>query len=130
MDQLKKELELNTKDELLKKIEKEQKKIELLGKLITEKNIPTELRLRKQAYNFETIPLKKEEDRIVIREAKEVEGWEFDKDFKNSIKIIVNPFFGIVINIKTNCILVHKHLIGISFKSNSLVNINVFNCAP
>jgi DNA sulfur modification protein DndB len=72
---------------------KEQKKIELLGKLITEKNIPTELRLRKQAYNFETIPLKKEEDRIVIREAKEVEGWEFDKDFKNSIKMKVKKPF-------------------------------------
>ena len=65
----------------------ENKRIEILGKLISEKHIPTELKARRQDYFYETISIKDDLERKEIKEAYEKKGWEFEKDFKKSIKM-------------------------------------------
>lgn len=57
-------------------------KIELLGKLITEKNIPSQIKYRNKTHVFETIP-----NNEAILELKISEGWEIDKTFKSTIKL-------------------------------------------
>ncbi len=59
----------------------------LLGKLISGSEIKAELKNRKSSYDYETISFKSEELRIKIREEHEQDDWEFDKDFKNSIRM-------------------------------------------
>jgi DNA sulfur modification protein DndB len=65
----------------------ENKRIEILGKLITEKQIASELKIRKQEYFYESISIKDEAQRNIIKETYEKNGWEFEKDFKKSIKM-------------------------------------------
>jgi DNA sulfur modification protein DndB len=65
----------------------ENRRIELLGKLITEKQITSELKNRKKEYFYETVGFKEEEDRIKIKETYESNGWEHEKDFKRSVKM-------------------------------------------
>ena len=65
----------------------ENTRIRLLGKLISGSEINTELKHRKSSYNTETISFKSEELRNKIREEYEQDGWEFEKDFKNSIRM-------------------------------------------
>jgi len=62
---------------------KEDLKIELLQKLITEKDISKELRKRKNRYIFDSVPIKSPE----LLKEKYNEGWEFDREYKTKTKI-------------------------------------------
>lgn len=62
-------------------------RIRLLGKLISGSEINSELKQKKSIYNTETISFKNEELRSKIREEYEQDDWEFEKDFKNSIRM-------------------------------------------
>lgn len=65
----------------------ENKRIEILGKLISEKQINIEYNSRKHEYFYETIPVKEESERFGIKETYQKNGWEFEKDFKKSVKM-------------------------------------------
>lgn len=58
-------------------------RIQLLGKLITEKDIKTNLRLRKNSFNFDSLPINSKE----LLEEKIKEGWEVDREYKTKIRI-------------------------------------------
>jgi DNA sulfur modification protein DndB len=62
---------------------KEDLKIGLLQKLITEKDISKELRKRKNPYIFESIPINSPE----LLKEKYNEGWELDREYKTKTKI-------------------------------------------
>lgn len=61
----------------------ENKKIELLGKLISEKDIAKQLRLRSKTYNTESIKQNQLDDYTT-------QGWQILKEFKTSISIKKN----------------------------------------
>lgn len=62
---------------------KEDLKIELLQKLITEKDISKELRKRKNPYIFDSVPINSPE----LLKEKYNEGWEFEREYKTKTKI-------------------------------------------
>ena len=62
---------------------KESLRIELLQKLITEKDISKELRKRKNRYVFDSIPINSTE----LLQNMYDNGWEFDREYKTKIKI-------------------------------------------
>jgi len=62
---------------------KESLRIELLQKLIEEKEISKELRKRKNLYVFDNVPINASE----LLKAKYDDGWELDREFKTKIKI-------------------------------------------
>jgi DNA sulfur modification protein DndB len=65
----------------------EKVKSQILGKLISDNQINSERKVKKNIYNYETIVIKDEEHRKHIREEYELKGWLFDKDFNRSIKM-------------------------------------------
>ena len=65
----------------------EKLKSQILGKLISDNQIESERRKRKNIYDFETIPVKDDEHRQAVRKEYEDNGWEFSRDFSKSIKM-------------------------------------------
>lgn len=65
----------------------EKKKSQILGKLISDNQINSERKKRKNLYDFETIPVKDDEHRESVRKEYETNGWEFNRDYNKSIKM-------------------------------------------
>lgn len=61
----------------------EETRIQLLSKLITEKDIKSSLRLRKNSYNFDSLPINATE----LLEDRIKNGWEVDREYKTKIRI-------------------------------------------
>ncbi|MFD2542570.1 DGQHR domain-containing protein [Lacinutrix gracilariae] len=65
----------------------EKQKTQILGKLISDNQLNTERRKRKNIYEFETIPVKDDEHRESVKKEYEEKGWVFDRDYSKSIKM-------------------------------------------
>ncbi|GAB7258293.1 DGQHR domain-containing protein [Polaribacter sp. OB-PA-B3] len=65
----------------------EKLKSQILGKLISDNQINSEKRKRKNLYDFETIPVKDDEHRESVRREYESNGWEFNRDYSKSLKM-------------------------------------------
>ena len=61
----------------------EETRIQLLSRLITEKDIKSSLRLRKNPFNFDSLPINAKE----LLEDKIKDGWEVDREYKTKIRI-------------------------------------------
>ena len=61
----------------------EETRIQLLSKLITEKDIKSSLRLRKNSFNFDSLPINAKK----LLENKIKDGWEVDREYKTKIRI-------------------------------------------
>ncbi|MDN5204235.1 DGQHR domain-containing protein [Fulvivirgaceae bacterium BMA10] len=62
-------------------------KAKIFGKLVSENELKSTLKDRKQKFDFETIPCASEEEKEMVRAGYEVKGWEFDRYYSKSVRM-------------------------------------------